>query len=260
MSEPKFSQLIFEKEGKIAWITLNRPEKLNALSIILWHELHDAIDLAEKDENIYTIAITGAGKAFCAGDDISELNAIKTIKDAYNFFLFDICPVVEKILVCTKPIIAAVNGLAYGGGCEMVILCDLAIAADHAKFAQPEGRLGTFAPMAAVFAPSQLGRKETAKLLLTGDPIDVQKALRIGLVNQVVPAEKLKDSVRELVVRMLTIAPLSAAFTKKDINRQLVEKMTAFKESLHTMILASQTEDFKEGVSAFLEKRKPVWK
>ena len=100
--------------------------------------------------------------------------------------------------------------------------------------------------MAAVLAPSQEGRKETAKLLLTGDPRDAPEALRIGLVNQIVPAEKLKNSVRELVERMLTIAPLSATFSKKAINSQLVEKMSDFKESLHTMISASQTEDFKE--------------
>ncbi len=261
MVESSFKHLIYEKEGKIAWITLNRPEKLNALNRVLWHELGEALDLAEKDEDVYAIAVTGAGRAFCAGDDIAELNALQTVKDAYNLFLNDIFPIVKKFLVCSKPIIAAVNGLAYGGGCEIVMLCDLAIAVENTKFAQPEGRIGVFPPIASVFAPYLIGRKTTAKLLFTGEPMDAKEALEVGLINQIVSAEKLKDAVRELVEKMLTVAPISAKLIKKDINRQLVERLEDLKDSLHNMVLvALQSEDYKEGTAAFLAKRKPVWK
>jgi len=262
LEKPQFKHVVYEKEEKTAWITLNRPEKLNAITKTMWKELGEALDLAEKDEDVYAIVLTGAGdRAFCAGDDIGEMSTIKTVKEAYDLFLNHIYPVVEKILVCSKPVIAAVNGLAYGGGCELVMLCDLAVAVENARFAQPEGRLGVFPPIATIFAPILIGKKATAKMVFTGEPIDAEEALRVGLINQIVPAEKLKDAVRELVKKMLTIAPVSAKLIKKDVNRLLVEQLKNFKDSLDNMVLvALQTEDFKEGVEAFLAKRKPVWK
>lgn len=262
MEDFQFKHIIYEKEEKTVWITLNRPEKLNAITKTMWKELGEALDLAEKDEDIYAIVLTDAGdKAFCAGDDIGEMDAIKTVKDAYDLFLNHIYPVVEKILVCNKPIIAAVNGLAYGGGCELVMLCDLAVAVENARFAQPEGRLGVFPPVATIFAPILIGKKATAKMVFTGEPISAEEALRIGLINQIVPSEKLKDTVRELIKEMLTIAPISARLIKEDINRILIEQLKNFKDSLNNMVLiALQTEDFREGVKAFLTKRRPIWK
>ena len=260
--KPRFEQIVYERDGKAVWITLNRPEKLNAITKTMWREIGEALELAEKDENVYAIVLTGAGnRAFSAGDDIGEMASIKNVKEAYNLFLNHIYPVVKKILVCSKPVIAAVNGLAYGGGCELVMLCDLAVAAENVRFAQPEGRLGLFPPIASIFAPLMFDRKAVAKMVFTGEPIDAEEALKIGLVNQVVPAEKLRETVNELVEKISTIAPVSARLIKKDVNRLLVKQLESFKDSLDNMVLvAFQTEDFVEGVKAFTDKRKPEWK
>ncbi|MEM2210572.1 MAG: enoyl-CoA hydratase/isomerase family protein [Nitrososphaerales archaeon] len=260
MSE--FKYLKYEKENSIAWLILNRPEKLNALNGEAWYEIYKAIEKAEKDNDVFAIVITGSGKAFCAGYDISEFQSFyKNAKDAYIAFFNLLYPTFEKILTTNKIIIAAVNGLAYGGGCELVMVCDLAIASDNAKFAQPEGRLGIIAPMASVFGFSLIGKKRISNLLFSGNPITSNEAESIGLVNKVVPLDKLKDAVKELVENIKNSAPIPLSLMKKIVNKQLINQLRDLKEALSDLILITfQSEDFKEGVDAFINKRKPQWK
>ncbi|MDW8045060.1 MAG: enoyl-CoA hydratase/isomerase family protein [Nitrososphaerota archaeon] len=262
MSELEFKYLRYEKEGKIAWITLNRPEKLNALNREAWYEIYKAIEKAEIDDGISVIVITGSGRAFCAGYDISEFPSLyKNAKDAYVAFFECLYPTFEKILSSKKLVVAAVNGLAYGGGCELVMVCDLVIASEDARFAQPEGRLGIIAPMASVFGPSIIDRRKLSELLFTGNPISSNEAERIGLVNKVVPSNRLKDAVKELVESIDTSAPIALSTMKKIMNKHLINQLRDLKEALSDLILITfQTEDFKEGVDAFLNKRKAQWK
>jgi len=251
----EFKHIIYEKKEGVAWVTLNRPEVLNALSRATWHELAQAMDLAEKDDEVRVVVITGAGRAFCAGDDINDLATIKDAFDAKAYFK-EITRAARKVEEFTKPIIAAVNGLAYGGGCEITMVCDIAIASENARFAQPEARIGAWPPLAAVRLPSIIGKQKALEIMLTGEPIDAKEAERIGLINKVVPPEQLKDAVMEMAKKIMRIAPLSAELIKTTVNKK-IEDVDSIIDA--TAMLFS-SEDLREGAIAFLEKRQPVWK
>jgi len=251
----EFKHIIYEKKEGVALVTLNRPEVLNALSRATWHELAQAMDLADKDDEVRVVVITGAGRAFCAGDDINDLATIKDAFDAKAYFK-EITRAARKVEEFTKPIIAAVNGLAYGGGCEIAMVCDIAIASENARFAQPEGKIGAWPPLAAVRLPSIIGRQKAMEIMLTGEPIDAKEAERAGLINKVVPPEQLKDAVMEMAKKIMRIAPLSAELIKTTVNKK-IEDVDSIIDA--TAMLFS-SEDLREGAIAFLEKRQPVWK
>ncbi len=257
MSEKKFEHIVYEKRNSSAWIILNRPEKLNALHSITWREISEALDLAENDDEVRVVVLTGKGRAFCAGDDISELSQLLSPSDAIKYFS-KMGETILKILRFSKPIIAAVNGLAYGGGCEIVELCDLAIASENARFCQPEGLIGAWPPLHAVIAPLIMGRKKAAEMMYTAEPIDAKEAEKVGLINKVVPPEKLEEAVMEMVSKIRRVAPLGITTMRKTLYRQfrIDDIETAARES----IVLAQTEDFKEGAKAFLEKRPAQWK
>jgi enoyl-CoA hydratase/carnithine racemase len=255
-----YHYLLTNTEDRIAWITLNRPEKLNALNNIFWKELQNALQEADADEEVSVIVMTGNGRAFCAGDDIEVLTQVQDPRMAEDLFINCIYGLVSRILLLQKPFLVAVNGLAYGGGCELVLLADMAIASEEARFAQPETRIGAWPPIFAIFGPIVVGLKASQELLLTSEPITAQRALEIGLVNKVVPQDKLKESTREIGLHIMKSAPASLRITKETVNgalgRHLNDFFIACQRFSHEVV---KTRDFIEGAQAFMEKRPPVY-
>ncbi|HWN18385.1 MAG TPA: enoyl-CoA hydratase-related protein [Gemmatimonadales bacterium] len=253
--------LLFDLSNGIARVTINRPDKLNALNGTVIAELGDAVTRIETDAAIRGAILTGAGpKAFVAGADITELAAQTPMQGKARSTLGQ--GVFRRLERCGKPVIAAVNGFALGGGCELAMACHIRIAADHARFGQPEVKLGIGPGYGATARlPRLVGRGRALELLLTGGMIDAAEAFRIGLVNRVVPADKLLAEAETLLRTILENGPLAI--------RTCVELVDAGLETTMDLALAleadhfgllSATEDMREGTSAFLEKRKPVFK
>ena len=248
--------LYLEKDS-IAWITLNRPEVLNALNRKLWREIYENLDRAEKNKKIRVVVITGAGKAFSAGDDIKEVSNLKTPEETKAFFWNFAAPTIMKIVSLSKPVIAAVNGFAYGGGCEIAMLCDLVVASHNAKFAVPEALIGAIPPVAAVVGAFIIGRINTSWMMLTGEPISAEEAKHIGLVNEVVSHEELLVAAERLAKATMRAAPTSIKAMKKLLSLNFdQEKLKMAVEELTNLV---QTEEGQEGHKAFIEKRLPKW-
>ncbi|MEM2336485.1 MAG: enoyl-CoA hydratase/isomerase family protein [Candidatus Bathyarchaeia archaeon] len=248
---------LYEERGSIAWITLNRPEVLNALNRKLWREIYENLDRAEKSGNIRAVVITGAGRAFCAGDDIKEVSNLKTSEEVQAFFWNVAAPTITKIVSLSKPVIAAVNGLAYGGGCEITMLCDLVVASKNATFAIPEALIGAIPPVAAVIGAFVVGRLNASWMMLTGEPITAEEAKRIGLVNEVVPHEELLLAAERMAKATMRAAPSSIKAIKKLASLNFDQEK--LKKAVEELINIVQTEEGKEGHRAFIEKRLPKW-
>lgn len=248
-------------DGHLGIITINRPDKLNALNDETCKEIGLAITDFEKDTTISVIAITGTGeKAFCAGADIGELQALNGVtgyQKAHNGqgLLFQI----ERL---SKPVIAAINGFALGGGCELAIACDMRIASDKAKLGQPEVNLGVIPGFGGTQRlPRLVGKGKSMEMILTGDFIDAGEALRIGLIDRVVPHEKLIGTVKEIAEKISSKGPLAIKFAKLAIHEGLqvdIERGCEL-EALYFSTICS-TDDKTEGTSAFMEKRTAKFK
>ncbi|MFQ5762988.1 MAG: enoyl-CoA hydratase/isomerase family protein [Candidatus Bathyarchaeia archaeon] len=256
--KPSFQFILYEVRNSVAWITINRPEKLNALTRQMWRDITAALDLAEKEPAATVAAITGSGRAFCGGDDIKELD-ILTNAEAVKGLCDDIMDLFDKIELLNKPVIAAVNGLAYGGGCEIALASDIVIAAENTSFAQPEARVGVWPFFAALRLPSAVGKAKAMGMMLTGEPITAVEAERIGLVTKVVASDQLTGEVEAMAAKVSQLAPLGVRLVKRTVNNGL--------RGLHDrdLVLGSVgylalTEDAKEGARAFLEKRKPIFR
>ncbi len=251
-------QLLYEIEDRVAWITLNRPEKLNALNRPLWKALKRNLGEADSNDEVSVMIITGSGRAFCAGDDIAELVASDDPKIAKELFLNCIYGLVDTICHLEKPLLAAVNGLAYGGGCELVLISDMAVASEEARFAQPEARIGAWPGIFSVYGPMLVGHKATHEILMTTAPITAQRALELGLVNRIVPPDRLKESTAKLAKKIIESSPASLRITKETINRDLRrylnELYIACQRFVHEV---TKNRDYMEGTKAFLEKRQP---
>jgi len=250
----------YEKRGHIAIMTLNRPEAMNAQNPELFYKMHDSMVDFRDDPNLWVAIITGSGdKAFCAGADIKE--ALPLMRERRNE-QDGVVSTIMRGLEIWKPFIAAVNGVAYGGGCELALACDLRIAAEHAKFAQSEVRVGVMAGGGGTQRLTRfLPRCKAAEMLLLAKIIDAQEALRIGLVNEVVPLEKLMPKALEYAETICQMAPLAVRATKEAMIKG--SDMTLNDGLRMERLLFNQvatTEDFEEGGRAFREKRKPVFK
>ncbi len=264
MTTPEASNenVIVEKNGTVATLTLNRPKQLNALNAAVLAELSQALHLMEDDPEIRAIVITGAGeKAFAAGADIGELNALPNAAAGAEKARLGqkITLQIERL---RKPVIMAVNGFALGGGCELAMAGDIRIAADTAKFGQPEVNLGLIPGYGGSQRTTRLVGKGMAMFLcLSGDLIDANLALQIGLVERVVPQAELLPAAIKLARTIASKAPLAIAACKRAINDGA---HLPIQEALELEALAFgalvETQDFKEGTSAFLEKRTPNWK
>lgn len=250
-----------EKNGVLATVTLDRPKVLNALNAATFAELSSVFDELETDTEVRVVLLTGAGeRAFAAGADIRELAAAE--EGAGKAFALRGQAVFRKIETLCKPVIACVRGFALGGGCELALACTLRIAADDAKFGQPEVKLGVVPGYGgSQRLPRLVGRGAALKMLLTGAIIDAREALRIGLVDEVVPAAELMDRARALAGEMAGQAPLAIAETLRlvDEGLDLPLDLALLREADRFGYLCD-TADKTEGTSAFLEKRTPIWK
>ncbi len=245
-----------------ACITLNRPQVRNALSPELVTHFHTALDQVQERDDVAALIITGEGTAFCGGADLKVLREIaaQTVEQAHqdsqnlmNFF--------RRIYEFPKPVIAAVNGPAIGGGCGLASVCDIVLAAKDAVFGYPEVRVGFVPALVAVFLVRICGEKTARELLLTGRVFSAQEAQEMGLVNHVVAKESLLEKAQELVREISPNSPTALRLTKelmKDLPGLSLEKGLIAALQLNTLIRT--TEDFKEGVSSFLEKRRATWK
>jgi len=255
-----YELLTFEVADRIATITVNRPDKLNALNGATIQELGRAIDEARERNDVGGVILTGAGRAFVAGADIAELTSMSAVTGKALAQRGQI--VFRRFETSPKPTIAAVNGFALGGGCELAMACHLRLASDTAKFGQPEVKLGLVPGYGGTQRlPRLVGKGRALQLLLTGELIDAAEAYRIGLVNRVVPAAELLDVARALLHQMLANAPVALALCIEAVDRGLdasLEDATTL-EATHFGLLAA-TDDMREGTSAFLGKRAPSFR
>lgn len=249
-----YQTLIVEVEDKIALVRLNRPEAMNALNGQLLGELADALDALDADDKVRCIVLTGSEKAFAAGADIKEM-AQKTFVDVSTQDLFGAD--IDRIARIRKPLIAAVSGYALGGGCELAMMCDFIIAAENAKFGQPEINLGVVAGIGGTQRLTRfVGKSKAMDMNLTGRFMDAAEAERSGLVSRVVPTDKLMDEARAAAGKIADKSLIAARVAKEAVNRAYettLREGLLFERRLFHSLFA--TEDQKEGMSAFLEKR-----
>lgn len=252
-----FQNLLMKKEGNVGILSFNRPKVLNALNTSVLQELEEAIDQVHKDEDIYVLIITGEGKAFVAGADISEMKD-KTAGQGRAFGDLG-SRIFRKIELMEKPVIAAVNGFALGGGCELAMSCDIRIAGEKAKFGQPEVSLGITPGFAGTQRlPRLVGVAKAKELIFTGNMVKAMEAEKIGLVNKVVPQEELMDEALKMAKKIASNGQIAVKYSKAAINRGInCDLDTAVEIEKDLFGLCFATEDQEEGMSAFLEKRTP---
>ncbi|MDD9906623.1 MAG: enoyl-CoA hydratase [Rhodospirillaceae bacterium] len=254
-----YEHILVETRGAVGLVTLNRPEALNALCAALIKELAEALDAFEADDAIGAIVLTGSDKAFAAGADIKEMSG-RSYMDVY---LSDFITVGwERVSTCRKPIVAAVAGYALGGGCEMAMMCDYIIAADSARFGQPEITIGAIPGAGGTQRlPRFVGKAKAMEMCLTGRMMDADEAERSGLVSRVVPAAELLDEAVKSAAKVAAMSQPIAMMVKESVNRAyettLAEGVLFERRTFHSVFA---TEDQKEGMQAFVEKRKPDFK
>lgn len=255
-----YNNLLLDLQNGILIITINRPEKLNALNIDTIKEIKNVIQEVYEDENIKGAIVTGAGtKAFVAGADISEIAELSEV-NARSFAERgqEIFSMIER---CTKPVIAAVNGFALGGGCELAMACHIRIASDNAKFGQPEVNLGIIPGYGGTQRLTQLvGKGKAMELMMTGDMVSAEEALGLGLVNHVVPQDELADKCMNVMGKILNKAPLAIGLVIECVNAVFNKDENGYQTEANSFARCCSSEDFVEGTNAFLEKRKPQFK
>jgi 2-(1,2-epoxy-1,2-dihydrophenyl)acetyl-CoA isomerase len=257
-STPSFETVGYEVADAIATVTLDRPDALNALTVLVKEELLAALRLIGRDRTVRAVILTGAGRAFCAGQDLKErlepgaAPLAVELRERYN-------PIIRALRAMGQPVIAAVNGVAAGAGASLAFACDLRIAADDARFVLAFGRIGLVPDSGATwFLPRLVGAARATEIALLGEPIGADEALRIGLVNRVVPAASLLDEARALADRLASAAPLAAALTKQALDRAwAIDLDEALEGEAKLQGLAGATADHAEGLAAFREKRAP---
>jgi enoyl-CoA hydratase/carnithine racemase len=254
-----YRDIQFHVEGGIGFITLNRPEKRNALSINLMAEVIELCQAIKKNPEVRVLIIRANGPAFSSGHDLSEMLEGDTV--SYRS-IFDACTeMMEAIRNLPQPVIAQVQGVATAAGCQLVATCDLALAEQGARFATPGVRLGLFCHTPQVPLSRAVGRKRALEMLFTGRPISAEEAERYGLVNKVVPAERLAEETLNLAKQIAQASPLTLALGKQSFYNQVeLEEARAYRYAKEMMSLNAMAEDAQEGISSFLQKRPPQWK
>jgi enoyl-CoA hydratase/carnithine racemase len=259
LTRTEYRNLLVTLTGSAARIVLNRPDKRNALSLELMDEMIAALHEVSAQDAARAVVIEGAGPAFSAGHDLSEMIGRE---QEFLGHLFDRCTVMmEAIHEVPQPVIAKVHGIATAAGCQLVAACDLAVAAEETRFATPGVKIGLFCSTPMVPVSRAVGRKRAMEMLLTGEPIDAGTALEWGLVNRVVPADELESAVRELVEAIARSSSYTVATGKRAFYDQIDRaEDRAYAHSKLVMTENALAHDAQEGMTAFLEKRDPVWR
>lgn len=256
MSEPV---LLRRDAGPVAWLTLNRPEARNALSVALMAALEAELEAIEGQPGTHVAVIDAAGPAFCAGHDLREMRELRD-EAAYRALFAQCSRLMTRITRLPKPVIACVHGVATAAGCQLVATCDLAVAAETARFATPGVDIGLFCSTPAVALTRAIGRKPAMEMLLTGEPVGAARALALGLVNRVVPDAGLSSATEALAQEIASKSPLTLAIGKETFYRQVEQDLAAaYATASEAMTRGMLTRDADEGIGAFLEKRTPVW-
>ncbi len=250
-----YENILVETRGRVALVTLNRPKALNALSSGLFRDLNSALDAFEADEGIGCIVLTGSEKAFAAGADIKEMQPYNSV----TAYMGDLITPWERVSRNRKPIIAAVAGYALGGGCELAMMCDFIIAADTAKFGQPEINLGVMPGAGGTQRLTRfVGKSKAMDMCLTGRMMDAAEAERSGLVSRVVPADQLLDTAMEAAAKIASMSMPAVYMVKESVDRAyettLSEGVRFERRMFHSLFA---TEDQSEGMQAFIDKRSP---
>lgn len=256
----EFNTVQYERREYTAWITLNRPDDLNALDEPSWNGLQAALERAAGDDNVRVTILRGAGRAFCAGDDIAEMLSWKSTGDARTMIDETLAPAVQTLRDHPKPLITAVDGVANGGGCELVLLSDIAVASTDATFALPEARIGALPPIGLTYGATSLGKKAIMELAITGEQLSANRSEEIGLVNYTVDSSQVEDVARELARDATASSPGSIAVMKdlwSEMEDDLLEEWVD--RGLDTLVERSQSEEATKGLNAFLNKESPSW-
>lgn len=257
-----FEAVLCALDGHVATITLNRPERRNALSYRAYDELEQAFMAATADPQVRCVIVTGADPAFCSGDDVGEIMAgPRPVSRAPAPVTYQATPAAIAVLECDKPVIAAVNGAAVGWGMELALFADIRIASEKAKFGELFVKRGLVCDVGGFYRlPAIVGPAKAAELLFTGDIFDAAEALRIGLVSEVTPHAELLPRARALAARIAANPPLAVRHLKAGLNRFAYgEPREIGAWAIEKIRLLMQTEDHREGVASFLEKREPVF-
>ncbi|MBV6430731.1 MAG: Enoyl-CoA-hydratase [Bryobacteraceae bacterium] len=253
-----YDHLLYALEDNFAVVTLNRPQRRNALSLRLMLELVDCLDGIGRDPSIRAVVLNAAGSVFSSGHDLSEMTT-----GSVNEYrrLFDVCTeLMMKVQTIPQPVIAEVQGMATAAGCQLVASCDLAVAGENASFATPGVKIGLFCTTPMVALTRAVGRKRAMEMLLTGKAIDAPTAAEWGLVNRVVPSAELAASTRELARRIAAASSFTVGLGKQAFYAQIdLDQPKAYAYAKEVMTMNSLAADAREGISAFLEKRVPCW-
>ncbi|WIG60761.1 MAG: Enoyl-CoA hydratase [Ktedonobacterales bacterium] len=253
-----YTTILVQRDAPIATITMNQPERRNALTTPLMRELTDAFKTLGREKDIQAIILAGNGPAFSAGHDLREL--VGGNINAYRE-VFDVCTeLMLTIQAIPQPVIAQVRRLATAAGCQLVATCDLAIASEEARFATPGVKIGLFCTTPMVALSRAIGRKRALQMLLTGQPVDAHTAADWGLVNTVVPDAELEEATRALAQSITTASPLTVALGKQAFYSQIdLDQPKAYAYAKEVMTMNAMAADAQEGMCAFLEKRSPTW-
>ncbi|HVZ01599.1 MAG TPA: enoyl-CoA hydratase [Dongiaceae bacterium] len=252
--------LLRSDEDGIATLTLNRPAQRNALSVALMEAMVAELDRIRADAGVRVVIVTGAGPSFCSGHDLKELRGDPS--RAFYEKVFGLCAeMMERILTLPQPVIASVQGIATAAGCQLVATCDLAVAAEESHFATPGVNIGLFCSTPMVALSRVVPRKQAMEMLLTGDLVDAQTALKMGLVNRLAPTAQVMEETLALATEIVAKSPLTLKIGKEAFYRQAEMGVSdAYKYASKVMAENMMAMDAAEGIDAFLQKRKPEWK
>ncbi|MBA3423625.1 MAG: enoyl-CoA hydratase [Rubrobacter sp.] len=258
-AEKTYEHVLFEQDGKIARVTMNRPEKRNALSLAHMQELISCLKAVGEEKEASVVVLGGNGPAFCAGHDLSEM--VGRDPEFYRRLFDACCELMETVQAIPQPVIARVHGVATAAGCQLAATCDLVVAAEEARFATPGVKIGLFCSTPMVALSRAIGQKKSMEMLLTGDFISAEEALAEGLVNRVVSAHELEEQTTALADKIAEASPLVVGIGKQAFYRQLdMPTEQAYAYTKEVMSFNASFADAQEGICAFLEKRKPEWK